>query len=45
MFSKKIYIVVYIVEVNLRINFQFFHLEKILIIIELLNLKFCVMFK
>jgi len=35
----------YIVEQNLQINFQFFHLNKLSIRYELSNLKFYVMFK
>jgi hypothetical protein len=39
------YIVVYIIERNLFISFQFFHLDKLKIRYNLLYLKFCVMFK
>jgi len=40
-----IYIVVYIIEGNLWISFQIFHLDKLSIRYDLLYLKFCLMFK
>jgi len=44
-FLKNIYIILYIIEGNLWINFQFFHLDKLLIRYEWSNLRFYVMFK
>jgi hypothetical protein len=44
-FFKIKYIVVYIIEGNLCIIFQFFYLKKLSIRYNLIYLKFCVMFK
>jgi hypothetical protein len=44
-FELYIYNILYIIERNLWINFQFVHFNKLSIKYELLNLKFSVMFK
>jgi len=44
-FWKKKYIVVYIIEKTLSLNFKFFHLNKISIRYQISKMMFCEMFK
>jgi len=43
-FLKYIYIVVYIIEKKLKLNFKSCHLDKISIIYQISKMMFCVMF-